>query len=98
MAPDINFPTSEEQGLALGWSRRLSLTLRILAVNILALALLAAGFFYLDSFRAQILDARTAQASREVRLIAQALRVTPPERRDALIVQLARGTGSRVRL
>jgi len=34
-----------------GW--RLSLTARILAVNIFALIVLAGGFFYLDSFRTQ---------------------------------------------
>ena len=33
-----------------GWSRRLSLRHRILAVNIFAVAILAGSIFYLDSF------------------------------------------------
>ena len=59
--------------LALRWSGSLSLTRRILAVNIFALALLAGGFFYLDSYRSRLVDSRLQQSSREVRLIAEAL-------------------------
>jgi two-component system sensor histidine kinase ChvG len=98
MAPAIAFPTSEERELALSWSNRVSLTPRILAVNIFALALLAGGFFYLDSYRSRIVDNRVAQASREVRLIAQAIASVPPERRDGLVLRLARDTGTRIRL
>ena len=47
---------SDEQALRLRWSGRVPLTTRILAVNILALAMLAGGFFYLDSYRARLLD------------------------------------------
>ena len=43
MAPDTVFQTSEDRELALKWSNRISLTPRILAVNIFALALLAGG-------------------------------------------------------
>ena len=37
-------------------TRGLSLTTRILAVNVIALALLAGGFFYLDSYRTQLIN------------------------------------------
>ncbi len=98
MARDTDSPTSEGRELALSWSNRVSLTPRILAVNIFALALLAGGFFYLDSYRSRIVDSRTAQASREVRLIARALAPVPPTRRDALVLRLAHDTGTRIRL
>lgn len=91
-------PDGEGRDLALRWSGRVSLTTRILAVNIFALALLAFGFFYLDSYRSRILDSRTAQASREVRLIAAALTAAPPAHRDELALQLARDTDTRIRL
>ena len=100
MAPDTAFPTSsDERDLALKWSNRVSLTPRILAVNIFALALLGGGFYYLDSFRSRIVDSRVEQAGREVRLIAQALAsAKDAKRRDLLVVSLARDTGTRIRL
>ena len=88
----------DEGELSLRWSGRVSLTPRILAVNIFALALLAGGFFYLDSYRSRILDSRTEQARREVRLIARALGAMPAERRGRLIVRLANDTGARIRV
>ena len=98
MVPDIVSRMNEERDLALKWSNRVSLTPRILAVNIFALALLAGGFFYLDSYRSRIVDSRVAQAGREVRLVAQALASATPERRDLLVLSLARDTGARIRL
>src|SRR5436305_945968 len=91
MAPVTDSPTNsrgnredrEDRDLSLRWSARLSLTPRILAVNIFALAMLAGGFFYLDSFRARIIDDEVEQAGREARLIAQAVAMTPPEDRTA---------------
>ncbi len=87
-----------DRDLNLTWSARVSLTPRILAVNTIALAMLAGGFFYIDSFRSRILDSRIAQASREARLIADALAAVPADRRPALLMGYARDTGARVRL
>lgn len=87
-----------DRDLALRWSARLSLTPRILAVNIFALAMLAGGFFYLDSYRARIVDSRVVQASREAGLIAQAVAMTPPADRSALILRMAEASGVRIRL
>lgn len=102
MAPDIDSPTSEppatERDLALFWTGRISLTRRILAVNILALLLLAGGFFYLDSYRSRILDSRSAQAAREARLIARAIAGVEAKKRDALLMVLGEDTGARIRL
>jgi two-component system sensor histidine kinase ChvG len=80
------------------WSGKVSLTPRILAVNIFALLLLAGGFFYLDSFRSRILDGRVAQARREVRLMGEALGAVAPPDRAMLLARLAADTGTRLRL
>ncbi len=109
MAPDIDSLTKDDLGddlgdrggdrdLALRWSGRVSLTRRILAVNIFALLLLAGGFFYLDSYRSRILDSRTAQAAREARLIARAIAGVAPAKRDPLLMIMAEDTGARLRL
>jgi len=44
-------PKNDDGTIPRGWAAGGSLTTRILAVNIFALAMLAGGFFYLDSFR-----------------------------------------------
>ena len=76
MVPAIASPTNDaddrrDRDLTLGWTGRLSLTVRILAVNVLALLLLAGGFFYLDSYRTlrwsagvDTIAAATSRASR----------------------------------
>lgn len=98
MAPDIVSPTTREGDLALQWSGKLSLTRRILAVNILALALLAGGFFYLDSYRTRIVDARLEQSERELTLLALSLERAPRDRWNGLIAAYSRQTDDRVRL
>lgn len=84
-----------ERGLR--WSGRISLTPRILAVNVFALALLAGGFFYLDSYRTRIVDARLQQSARELQLLAIGLEIAPAEQENALIAAYARQTEDRVR-
>jgi two-component system, OmpR family, sensor histidine kinase ChvG len=84
--------------LRLQWSGRISLTRRILTVNIVALMLLAGGFFYLDSFRSRIIDGRVERAGREARLLAEALAAVEPAERETLVVRLASDTGARLRL
>lgn len=98
MAPAIVSQRSEAAEQAVAWTGRVSLTPRILAVNIFALLLLAGGFFYLDSFRTRILDGRVVQAAREARLMAEALSAVGPAERDPLLARLARDTGARLRL
>ena len=87
-----------DREFALRWSGRVSLTRRILAVNILALLLLAGGFFYLDSYRSRILDSRSAQAAREARLIARAIAGVERAKRDPLLMILGEDTATRIRL
>ncbi len=102
MVPGIDFLKNElgvdGRDLTLRWSGQISLTRRILAVNIFALLLLAGGFFYLDSYRSRVVDNRVAQTAREARLIGEAIAAVDPALRDPLVVRLARDTGSRIRL
>jgi len=101
MVPAIASPRNDGEDardLALSWSGQISLTQRILLVNLLALALLAGGFFYLDSYRSRIVDSRIEQATREARLVAEAIGASSAEGRTALVQRLARDTGARLRL
>jgi len=98
MARATDSPRGEGGDLTLRWSGRVSLTRRILAVNIFALLMLAGGFFYLDSYRSRILDSRVAQAAREAQLIAEALDAASPAERDTLLLRLGRHSGSRIRI
>ena len=78
-----------------GW--RLSLTARILAVNIFALIVLAGGFFYLDSFRTQLLEERTDEIETEVQLAAAAVTATTPDTLEPLLQRLGHASGYRFR-
>jgi two-component system sensor histidine kinase ChvG len=91
-------PRNEERALTLRWTGRLSLTKRILAVNIFALAILAGSLFYLDSFRGRLTAARLAQARSEAVLIADALAVAAPGTRHALLRELGAESGTRLRV
>jgi two-component system sensor histidine kinase ChvG len=98
MAPATVSRKNDEEALRPHRSGRVSLTPRILFVNIFALALVAGGFFYLDSYRARILDARVSQAEREIALTGEALRAVPADARTALLVRMARAQGVRLRV
>lgn len=87
-----------ERDLALRWTTRLSLTGRILAVNIFVLAMLAGGLFYLESFRSRLVETRLVQIARETQLMAEGITETPRGEHDALIRRLANASGSRLRI
>ena len=53
------------------WKRRTSLTVRILAVNIIALGLMAGSLFYLDSYRKQLFEERFKLARAEAALAGE---------------------------
>jgi len=89
---------NDEAGLALAWTARWSVTARILAVNIFALAMLAGGFFYLDSYRTRLIDARLDEVGTQARLISDALAATPEDRRQTLLARLGESTGLRLRI
>jgi two-component system sensor histidine kinase ChvG len=89
---------NEEDDLALSWSGRWTLTHRILAVNILTIALLALSVIYLDAFRNQLSQERISQTENEAQLTAAALMSVPPTARQKAMADIARERGSRARL
>lgn len=87
-----------DDDLAVKWSSRWSLTARILAVNIFALAMLAGGFFYLDSFRVRILDQRSEMVVNQTLLTAAALERVAPDQMASLLLKAGDTTEQRFRL
>lgn len=87
-----------EDGLALRWSGRISLTTRILAVNIFAIAILAGGLFYLDSYRARLIAERLQQAAQTAQIIADAAEWLAPAERVAFLGNIAKRNSWRLRL
>ncbi|MEM7665788.1 MAG: ATP-binding protein [Pseudomonadota bacterium] len=77
---------------------RFSLTARILIVNILPLALLGGGLFYLDSYRTQLINERFKLARIEAQITAEALAGATRERQEALLVQIGKEQGMRLRM
>ena len=78
------------------WTRRTSLTARILAVNIIALGLMAGSLFYIDSYRKQLLAERFKLASAEAAITAAGLIGASPRARAALFERV--GTDQHLRL
>lgn len=98
MAPVTDLTAADDAATRLHWSGRLSLTTRILAVNIVAILLLAGSFFYLDGFRKRIIDERMDRAQAEARLTGITLASAAPRDRGRLVAAIGASTGSRVRL
>src|SRR5690606_25965936 len=80
------------------WSRRVSLTARILAVNIIALVLLAGSLFYLDSYRNQLIAERFELARAEAQITADALAPLSRTKRKALLMRIGAEQKLRLRL
>ncbi len=91
-------PKSPDRDIRLVWSRKLPLRHRILAVNIFAILIFAGSILYLDSFRSRLTQARIEQAEAEARMSAHALAAARPEAHDALLTQLGRDSGTRLRI
>ncbi|WP_299309281.1 ATP-binding protein [uncultured Croceicoccus sp.] len=70
------------------WTRRFSLTTRILAVNVLIVALLAGGLFFLDTYRKQLIAERFKLARSEVEIIGNALAEAPSSEHAALLARI----------
>ena len=82
----------------ISWSRRFSLTTKILTVNILPLLLLGGGTFYLDTYRKQLLAERYKLARIEAQITAEALAGASRERQEALLVQIGKEQTMRLRM
>lgn len=77
---------------------RFSLTARILIVNILPLAFLSGGLFYLDTYRTQLIDERFKLARIEAQITAEALAGATRSRQEALLVQIGQEQRMRMRM
>jgi two-component system sensor histidine kinase ChvG len=77
---------------------RFALTARILTVNILPLALLGGGLFYLDGYRTQLINERFKMARIEAQITAEALAGASRERQEALLIQIGKEQRMRLRM
>lgn len=91
-------PKPDFERLALGWSKGLSLTARILAVNLFALALMAAGLFFLDSYRERLIDDRQQFAETQLTLLRDSMALVDPPEQLMLAEQFAAREKLRVRI
>lgn len=83
---------------SLGLSARMSLRQRILAVNIIAVLLLAGSFFYLDSYRKRLVDERINRVTIEAEIVLAALPRIAPANHVTFLASVSRKTGTRFRL
>lgn len=98
MALGTALPKADVDRFNLGWSRGLTLTARILAVNLFALVLMATGLFFLDSYRTRLVAERQLAAEAQVRLLAASLPLVDGSEAQALIAQSARTGKMRIRI
>lgn len=91
-------PRSDDRELALRWSNRWTLTHRILAINIFALAILAGSLFYLDSFRSRLTTARLGASEIQVKMIGEALSIAPVAQWQILLTKFGLDSRSRLRV
>jgi two-component system sensor histidine kinase ChvG len=76
----------------------LPLAWRILAVNLFAVAMMAAAFFYLDSFRTRLVDSRIVQLEQDMGFLQTALATTRPDGQLQLLQEFARAHEARIRV
>jgi two-component system, OmpR family, sensor histidine kinase ChvG len=78
--------------------RGITLTQRILLVNVIPLLMLAGSFFYLDAIRARLIEERMQQATIETDFAAFAIMQSAPANVQAVMTTLAAKTQSRYRI
>ena len=98
MASDTVSERNDEADLVLAWSGRWTLTHRILAVNVLTLALVASAILFLDSYRNRLEKERLTKVAAEATMAATALPAVPAGQRQALIARLSNHNASRIRV
>ncbi len=98
MASDTVSTNSDDPDLALSWSGRWTLAHRILALNLLTVALVALSTLYLDVFRNRLSKERTQQTRIETATTAAALAHVPRSDWPSLLVAVSRANSDRLRL
>jgi two-component system, OmpR family, sensor histidine kinase ChvG len=94
-AQDTDSPKAADKP---GLSGGMTLRQRILAVNIFAVILLAASFFYLDSYRKRLVDERMSLATRSATIVGDALAPMDLEQQQAFVARTGQRTETRYRL
>lgn len=89
---------SRELSARLRWPWRISLTARILAVNVIAFALLAGSLFYIDSYRRELFAERFRLARTEAEITAAALTDLSPAEQRRLLATIGTTQNLRLRL
>ena len=98
MAPATDSQTFKALHQRLRWRGRFSLAWRILLVNLLPVALLAASLVYLQEVRNRVLNERMDQAVSEAQLVASTVSTLDTKARFDALNRLGAATGMRVRL
>lgn len=98
MASDINSERNSEEDLVLAWSGRWTLAHRILAVNVLTLALVGLAFLYLDSYRNRLEKERVQKVAAQAEMAATALSSVMSDRHDELLARLSKQNKTRIRI
>ncbi len=100
----VELLSADDPAVGTSWLERLkakgrfTLAARILIVNIMPLALLGGGLFYLDSYRTQLINERFKMARIEAQITAEALAGASRERQEALLVQIGKEQRMRLRM
>ena len=98
MASAIDSTNSEEADLRLRWSRRWTLSHRILALNLLTVLLIALSTLYLDVLRNRLSKERARQTRIEATTTAVAIDAAGRENLEPILATVSRATGSRLRV
>jgi two-component system sensor histidine kinase ChvG len=98
MASDTDSTSNEDPDLQLSWSGRWTLKHRILAVNVLTVALLALSVLYLEVFQNRLSKERSRQTRVEAITTAQAMAHVPPTRWPQMLASVSKTTENRLRV
>ncbi|CAN5273383.1 stimulus-sensing domain-containing protein [soil metagenome] len=98
MAQAIAFPTDDTPDRASRWIGRGSLTLRILAVNLLVLVLIGGSVLYLDGFRTRLIQERREQEESEIQIASVVLANAPESARTGILDAIAKTSRDHLRM
>lgn len=98
MASDINSEKNDESDLALSWSGRWTLTHRIMAVNVLTVALVALSIAYLDRYRNRLEKERVHRVEAIASLASTTVPRLPARDEATMLADFSRSSGSRIRV
>lgn len=98
MAQVIVLTMTSDTSNNLFWTRKLSLTARILAVNIFAVAALAGGILYLDNYRSNLVISRQKIDAEHIALLVDAVAQIEDSQLNDFLLAFANDKEMRIRL